>query len=441
MKFNLSLFEIIFGQFVPEESNIFGKVLIITHTIILTTVAVIYFYQLVINIISLLGPRKKFKAAKQNHKYIIVTSARNEEHIIPQFVATIKNLNYDQNLLEIHVIADNCTDNTAEVARNLGATVFERNDLTKIGKSYALSHYFNEINDKYLDYAGFIILDTDNLLEQNYLNEINKVFDSENANVIAAYRASTNFGKSLWSFGTGYAFLRECTLMHNGREKIGLSSYISGTGFFVSRTKMLEEQGWNYFTFIEDIEFSLNQALQNVKIHYAHDAIFYDEQPTRLKYSWRQRMRWVKGLYQCTSQYSGALFRAIFKKGSNAQQRFSAFEALVFVLPIPTIIVGWYLLFGLLSLVNLALGASVTYVFLTFGLSLIDFTFSFYVFTTVMSLIITFFNWKRIKMNPILKIVYPFFAFFYLLTYVPILIIAIFKKVEWKPIPHYGTPE
>lgn len=440
MNFNISLFEIIFGRLTPEPSNLFGKILIITHTVVLTTIAVVYFYQLIINLISIFA-HKKFPVAQEKHKYIILTSARNEENIVAQFVKGIRRVDYDQDLLEIHLIADNCTDNTAEIARKLGIKVFERNDLTKIGKSYALSYYFNEIGSKYNSFAGFIILDTDNILHVDYINEINKVYDSKRANVIASYRASSNFGKSLWSFGTGYAFLRECTLMHKGREAIGLSSYISGTGFFVSTKKIREEGGWNYFTFIEDIEFSLNQALQREKIHYAHDAIFYDEQPTRLKYSWRQRLRWVKGLYQCTEKYTGKLFKAIFKKEYNPQQKFSAFEALVFVLPLPTIIIVWYIFYGFLSLINLAFGASLNYIFLTFGLSLIDFAFGFYVFTTVMSLIISFANWKRIKMHPVLKIIYPFFAFFYLLTYAPILIAAIFAKVEWKPIPHYGSED
>ncbi len=440
MILNISLFELIFRPLPAEKSNTLGSILIIIHTVLLSVVAVIYFHQLIMMILSIFLQKKRYPETKNAHKFIILTSARNEEQTITQFINSINSVDYDKSLLEIHVIADNCSDNTAAIARELGAKVYERNDLTKIGKSYALSTYFDAIlAEKRTDIAGFIVLDTDNVVDANFVKEINKVFDATQANVITSYRGSTNYSKSLFAFGTGYAFLRECSLLHKGRERVGISSYVSGTGFFVSYKKIVEQNGWHYFTFIEDIEFSAVQAIQKERIHYAHDAKFYDEQPIHIKYSWRQRMRWVKGLYQVNRKYRKQLFKAMFSRDFTLKQRFTAFESLLFVTPLPTTIVIWYIIFGLLSLLNLAFGMTPYYVFLTYGLSIIDFALGFYIFTTITSLIISIVNWKRVKMNPLLKIILPFFAFFYMLTYVPILIIAIFAKVTWKEIPHYGV--
>lgn len=439
MTLNISLFELLFGEYPTLESNTFGSILLLIHTVLLTIVAVVYFHQFLITLISIFLRKKRYPEAKTEHKFVILTSARNEERTIAQFINAINNLNYDKSRLEIHVIADNCSDETANIARHLGAKVYERNDLTKVGKSYALSTYFTSIlAEKRTDIAGFIILDTDNIVDADFVKEINKVFDATAANVITSYRGSTNYNKSLWAFGTGYAFLRECSLLHKGRECIGISSYVSGTGFFVSYQKIVEQNGWHYFTFIEDIEFSAAQAIQKERIYYAHDAKFYDEQPIRLKYSWRQRMRWVKGLYQVNRKYRKQLFKAMFRRDFTFKERFTAFESLVFVTPLPTMIVIWYIVFALLSLLNLAFGMTPNYLFLTYGLSIIDFALGFYVFTTLTSIVISIVNWKRIKMHPILKILLPFVGFFYMITYVPILIIAMFAKVTWKEIPHYG---
>ena len=62
--------------------------------------------------------------------------------------------------------------------------------------------------------------------------------------------------------------------MHKGREVLGLSSYVSGTGFFVSYEKMKEIGGWKHHLLIEDIEFSAAHVIDKGTTHYAHDAIF-----------------------------------------------------------------------------------------------------------------------------------------------------------------------
>lgn len=56
------------------------------------------------------------------------------------------------------------------------------------------------------DFAGYIVIDTDNVLDAQFLKEVNKVYQATNAKVVATYRASTNAGDSLWAFGTGYSF-------------------------------------------------------------------------------------------------------------------------------------------------------------------------------------------------------------------------------------------
>ena len=86
---------------------------------------VLYFYQLIYVFVSLFGKDRRLEASTL-HKYAVIIAARNERAVIAQLIESIRLQKYPKKLIDIYVIADNCTDNTAEIARNAGATVFER---------------------------------------------------------------------------------------------------------------------------------------------------------------------------------------------------------------------------------------------------------------------------------------------------------------------------
>ena len=69
-----------------------------------------------------------------------MVAARNEETVIADLIHSIKVQNYPAELIDIFVIADNCTDNTADVAREAGAIVFPRSNDKLVGKGYALDY-------------------------------------------------------------------------------------------------------------------------------------------------------------------------------------------------------------------------------------------------------------------------------------------------------------
>src|SRR5699024_3328495 len=127
----------------------------------------------------------------------------NESAVIGELVHSIKKQNYPAELLDVFVIADNCTDNTAAVAERAGAIVFERFNRQQVGKGYALDYAFQRIEKEYgqAQYEGYFIFDADNLLDANYVAEMNKVFDS-GYRVITSYRNSKNFDSNWISAGS-----------------------------------------------------------------------------------------------------------------------------------------------------------------------------------------------------------------------------------------------
>ena len=141
---------------------------------------VMYFYQIIYLIVGLVDKQKQKKeyVPKKQHKIAVLISARNESKVIGELCRSILQQDYPKDKLHIFVVADNCTDNTADICRDLGCTVFERFNKQYIGKGYAMNFAFEKIfADPANDYEAFLVLDADNLLTKNYVAEMNKVFD------------------------------------------------------------------------------------------------------------------------------------------------------------------------------------------------------------------------------------------------------------------------
>jgi cellulose synthase/poly-beta-1,6-N-acetylglucosamine synthase-like glycosyltransferase len=231
-------------------------------------------YQFVYIFIPFLKGARKYKAKKMC-KYAILIPGRNEEKVIPHLIASIKGQSYPSELLDIFVIADNCTDNTAKVSKEAGAYhVIERFNDKQIGKGFALDYALNLIKKDFPDnnYDGFFVFDADNLLDENYISEMNKMF-SNGHRIITSYRNTKNYGTSWVSAGGSLWYLRESRFLNHPRTIMNTSCAISGTGFLVHHEILDKIGGWKFFLLTEDLEFSLQQVLDGETIAYCNNAI------------------------------------------------------------------------------------------------------------------------------------------------------------------------
>lgn len=386
-----------------------------------------YFYQFIYVFVGLFKKPKTYSHRTQ-HKYAVVISARNEEAVIGNLIASLNAQSYPQELLDVYVVADNCTDATAQAARDCGATVYEREDQYYVGKGYALDWVFQKIEQEYQDraYEGYFVFDADNVVEPNFVEEMNKVFDS-GYRIVTSYRNSKNYGKNWITAGYSLWFLREAKFLNNSRMMLGNSCAISGTGFLVSAEILRKNGGWIHHLLTEDIEFTTDSILHGEKIGYCGKAVLYDEQPESFKQSYLQRLRWSKGFYQVFGRYGAKLLKGILK-GS-----FSCFDMLMTLMPAMLLT----LISTIVSIVALPLGvafhsehlpALVRTLWLTFS--------SFYCMFYALGAITTITEWKQIHCGCLKKILYTFTFPFFMFTYVPISIMALFKKVRWEPIRH-----
>jgi len=382
-----------------------------------------YFYVLV-------GLRRKYVKgeALKNHRYAVVISARNECQVLKNLIDSIRNQTYPEELIDVYVIADNCTDDTADIARSAGATVFERFNTELVGKGYALNWFFNLLKESGADshYDAFIVFDADNVLDTNFIYEMNKVYD-KGYRIITSYRNSKNYGENWITAGYSLWFLREARYLNNARMQLGASCAISGTGFLVSAELIREAGGWVHHLLTEDIEFTVSNILDGEKIGYCGKAVLYDEQPNKLRQSYLQRLRWAKGFYQVFKNYGWRLIKGIFKGN------YSCYDILMTIMPAM-----------LLTCISIAVNVlALPYGIITRSPDLLPLlktlfgTFlSFYALFFALGAVTTITEWKQIHCHSMKKILYLFTFPLFMLTYVPIAIIALFRKVKWEPIEH-----
>nr|WP_302650492.1 glycosyltransferase family 2 protein [uncultured Agathobaculum sp.] len=399
-----------------------------------------YAYQIVYLLIGLFGKAKQGKKDPVLHRYAAIISARNEEGVIGGLVKSLKEQNYPSHLLDVYVVADNCTDGTAAAARQAGAIVYERFNKVQVGKGYAMDWLFHRIfADKgEQSYDAFLVFDADNYVDPNFVREMNKMFDTGEYAALTCYRNSKNFCDNWISAGYALWFLRESRFLNRPRTRLGVNCAVSGTGFLIDANVIREDGGWPYHLLTEDIEFSISCAVRGRKIGYCGTAIVYDEQPVQFRQSWDQRMRWSKGFYQVDAKYTAPLLHGCVRgKKNRKKSRMSCYDMLMTVAPCNLVTIGVLGLALVACLSSLSQPAFITYrvirmlgrIILT---TLRGVSFSLFVFGACTM----FAEWKQIKGAAWKKILYVFTFPLFMLTYIPISLAALVGKVEWKPIRH-----
>ncbi len=398
------------------------------------TFTICYTYQLfyVLVVLTRKAPRH---VAKRNHRYAVMVAARNESAVIADLIHSIKVQNYPAELIDVFVIADNCTDDTAEVAREAGAIVFPRSNDKLVGKGYALDYGFKAIREQYGErgYEAYFVFDADNVLDVNYFREMNATFDS-GAKASTSYRNSKNYGSNWISAGYAVWFLREAKFLNQARLTLNTSCAVSGTGFFIAADILEEAGGWKWHLLTEDIEFSASSIAAGTRIAYCPTAILYDEQPITFRDSWNQRFRWAKGFYQVFAHYAGTLVRGIAVNPRG--YRFACYDMLMTIAPgmLLSIIA---ILFNSIIIVLALTGVMSVGQTVASSLSSIFFClFNYLMFMFVFGVLTTFVEWDSIHSTTAKKIRYMFTFPLFMLTYIPIALIALVKKASWKPIRH-----
>ena len=312
---------------------------------------VVLFYYLILGLFGTYRKKEK-KNYTPERKFAMIVAAHNEEVVIGKLVKSILAQNYPKELFDVFVIADNCDDNTAKVAREAGAKVFERFNKDNKGKGYALEWMFNKLYNMEEKFDSICIFDADNLVHPDFLKEINSKM-KEGYKVVQGYIDSKNPDDSWIATSYSIAFWSQNRMFQLARNNVGFSNQIGGTGFAID-FDTLKKYGWGATCLTEDLEFTCKIVLNGGKIGWAHDAKIYDEKPLGLRASWVQRRRWMQGFTDVASRY----FYKLLKK-SIKERKWYIFDCALYVLqPFATLLMAVSAILTLIQ-VNAANGANI----------------------------------------------------------------------------------
>lgn len=401
---------------------------------VLLGISVLLLLQKIVYHIVGLFPSKRFPDAKAQHKYAILIPARNESAVIEQLLISIKEQDYDHNLIDTYVIVESEDDPTCEIAKRYSRTqIFVRQHLERKGKGHALDEVVQHIFKSNEKYEAFFICDADNVLSKTFVKEMNKTYDA-GYQIALGYRNSKNWNDGWIATSSALTFSMINTFHNKCRSRFNQNVILSGTGFYIASEILEKLGGWKFFELTEDYELSMYSTVNDIKSTYNEYAEFYDEQPTKLKVSWNQRLRWVKGYANVQKKYKKKLVKGmLFDK----QNRLSKLEYTMSILPVVCILVTAivYSVFTLaLAIVGSCIHDPITpRVYMAFGIE----TFAIYLFFVLYAMVMLFAERKHINITFLHALGCCLMFPIYMALYIPIYITSIFKKeVEWKPIVH-----
>ncbi len=270
----------------------------------------IFFYLFFLAIASL-WPHKKKPLSAPAIRFGIIIPAHNESALIGQTLENLQSIKYPNELYEVIVIADNCDDNTGEIAESHGATCLYRHDSDKRGKGAVLHWVFPQLLSTG-NHDAYVVIDADTHMANNFLTVINHNF-LEGAEVVQAYSEPRHPDRSPLESLAFLGFALNRNLRYQGRSRLGWSANLMGTGMCFARN-IIEQYGWNTTTMVEDIEYGMFLRLQDVRVVFAHDARISVELHKDIKQSKGQRTRWDMGKFEVRNRYLPQLLKKGFEK-------------------------------------------------------------------------------------------------------------------------------
>ncbi len=379
-------------------------------------------FMLWVFIVSLFGlkkPKPFKKLEDKQYNFAVIICARNEEPIIRHLIESLEKQVYKQ--FKCFVIADNCTDETARVAKEAGATVYERFSDTQKGKGYALKYGLEKIKSNFPSaFDAVCVFDADNLVDENFLGEMNTALCS-GGDICTGYRDTKNINDNWLSECYSIYWLMFFRFYHTSRYNIKLQSFVGGTGF-VFKMNLIEKEGWNTTSLTEDIEFSIQSILKRKRVIPVRAAVFFDEQPTTSSVANKQRLRWLCGHIQCLQKYALPLLKSFFSGN------YGALDALAVLLSVVS--TGFTVFISVTSIISMPYALGTPSIMPLFAIGVVAFNLLFWLFVSIFVLLI---EKKSIKGRIRGVFTYPIF----MITMMFIALRAIINpNTEWVPITH-----
>lgn len=271
---------------------------------------ILYLYLLGLNGIRVFR-KKETSLSGEKKRFLVLIPAHNEQMVIKRVIDSIRDTDYDQDLVKIVIIADNCSDSTVQIVKDCQADVLERIDQEKIGKGYAIEWALNR-----LDYASFdavTVIDADNCIEKNYF-KVKAGFLDSGLEIIQAYYGYYNPSKTPYAYILYLANLIENELLYHSRSNLKLHTFLRGSGM-TFKSSVLQEVPWHSDSVTEDVNYSIELILNDKKVHFTTQTKVCEEALSYIDQSFNQRLRYNTGIISLFKNSFLKLFSAGLSKG------------------------------------------------------------------------------------------------------------------------------
>jgi cellulose synthase/poly-beta-1,6-N-acetylglucosamine synthase-like glycosyltransferase len=247
-------------------------------------------------------------SASPRTKFAIAIPAHNEETVIARTITTLRQIDYPAELIDIFVVADHCTDQTAANARAASAITYARDDGPRGGKGAALSWLFERIFSGDKSYDAVVVFDADTIVDPKFLRLMDARLQA-GARVVQGNHRIINPQDAWFAALTWAMFIVDNRFQNHGRANLGWSAKNMGDSICF-RADILRQLGWGE-GLTEDYEFRQRLLLQDIKIQYEPAAMGYGEAAISWEIARAQRARWLGGTYRASRQYA----RDMLKEG------------------------------------------------------------------------------------------------------------------------------
>lgn len=374
-------------------------------------------YFAAISIFFLLKPRKT-SPANRHLRFAVLIAARNEESCIKGIVESMQHQNYPQELVDVYVIPNNCTDATEQRAREAGATIISVSSSVR-SKGAALREAFAQLLAEET-HDAYCVFDADNEACPDFLSQMNAALCTKARAAKSRIHAKNAHEGWVCSCYETY-FCNANLFLNTARDRLGLSARLIGTGFAVRRDLMEELGGWNTESLTEDAEFYAALAATGERVAFVPDAVTYDEEPLSFRESILQRRRWMSGVMGVGRKKAATLLRGLFRKGGSlialdALMQFSFACVQALILP-----------FWLLRLIALPESSL---------LMIPAAALAFYICTLLTGFAALLLDKRLTKHTAMTLPIYPVFIF----SFIPLQSLSLFlPNRKWHPIRHSGV--
>lgn len=310
----------------------FISIVFIVFQVILATIAV---YQFTLSLFGFLKNKSR-KRHEPQKSFAVLVAAHNEAQVVGALIDNLKKLDYPAELYDVFVICDNCSDNTAEIARSMGVHACVRTNQHLRGKGYAIEWMLKELWAMPRQYDAVVMFDADNLVNPDFLRLMNDDL-CEGHQVIQGYLDTKNPSDSWITAAYAITYWYCNRLWQLSRTKLKMSNFLGGTGMCFE-SKLLKEMGWGATSLVEDLEFSMRCVKRGIYPVLNYDAKVYDEKPVSFRASARQRLRWMQGHFNVARNYFFPLLWASIK-----ERNIVKFDAAIYTISVYNTLLGFLL--------------------------------------------------------------------------------------------------